>query len=100
MVILGAYTDGIDRGMLGGVILNSCCYYWAELMKSDVNFNITIKQEQILLLIGLVQTMVMVTVTATVTTTVIATVTATVTVTVPMRVTAQRKHVHKMNLAR
>ncbi len=60
-------------------------------MKSDVSFNITIKQEQILLLIGLVQTMVMVTVTVMVP--------ATVTVTVPMVVTAQSKHVHKMNLA-
>ncbi len=72
-------------------------------MKSDVSFNITIKQEQILLLIGLVQTIVIVTMTATVPATVPATVTATVTakvtVTVPMRVTARRRHVHKMNLA-
>ncbi len=65
-------------------------------MKSDVSFNITIKQKQILLLIGLVQTMVMVTVTATVP----ATVTAMMTVTVPMRVTALRRYIHKMNLAR
>ncbi len=68
-------------------------------MKSDVSFNITIKQEQILLFIGLVQTMVMVRVTATVPAMVTATVTVTVTMTVPMRVTAQRGHVHKMNLA-
>ncbi len=92
--------DGIDGGMLGGVILNSCYYYLAELMKSDVSFNITIKQEQILLLIGPVQTMVMVTVTATVPATVTATMTATVIVTVPIRVTARRRHVHKINLAR
>ncbi len=65
-------------------------------MKSDVSFNITIKQEQIFILIGLVQTMVMVTVIATV----IAMVTATVTVTVLMRMTIQRRYVHKMNLAR
>ncbi len=73
-------------------------------MKFDVSFNITIKQEQILLLIGLVPIMVIVTVTATVTATVPATVTATVTATmtvmVPMRVMVQRRHVHKMNLAR
>ncbi len=75
-------------------------YYQAELMKSDVSFNITIKQEQILLLIGLVQTMVMVTVTATVPVMVTITVTAMVTMTVPMRVTARRRHIYKMNLAR
>ncbi len=69
-------------------------------MKSDISFNITIKKEQVLLLIGLVQTMVIVTMTATVQATVTATVIATVTVTVSMRVTAQRKYVHKMNLAR
>ncbi len=69
-------------------------------MKSDVSFNIIIKQEQILLLIGLVQTMVMVTVTTIVLATVTATVTATMTVTVSMRMTAQRRHVYKMNLAR
>ncbi len=67
---------------------------------SDVSFNITIKQEQILLLIGLVQSIVMMTVTATVTTTVTATETTTMTVTVPIRVMVRRRHIHKMNQAR
>ena len=70
-------------------------------MKFDVSFNITIKQKQILLFIGLVQIMVIVTVIVTVTVTVIVImtviVTAIVMVTVPMRVIMQKKHVYKMN---
>lgn len=57
-------------------------------MKSNISFNIIIKQKQILLLIELVQAMMMVMMTAM------------ITIIVLMRKKIQKRHIHKINQIR